>query len=60
MASLRALGIAAVISGAGPTVLALCESDEQVETVRRTAPEDWRLEVPPIDLIGAAVITATE
>lgn len=50
VAALRALGVPAVISGAGPTVLAfVCDDEkqvwyseqEQVDLVRETAPDGW-------------------
>lgn len=39
---LRAAGLAAVISGAGPTVLVLCADSAQVEAALAAAPADWR------------------
>ncbi|MEP6599063.1 MAG: homoserine kinase [Actinomycetota bacterium] len=53
---LRGLGIPAVISGAGPTVLALTrDRDELARTVER-APAGWAVEIPAIDRIGARVL----
>lgn len=52
---LRAAGIAAVVSGAGPTVLALTDAS-QVETVKAAAPggwQSWRLDV---DRAGVQVL----
>ena len=39
--TLREAGIAAAISGAGPTVLAFISSDDQVAHVHSVAPETW-------------------
>ena len=55
MAALRQAGIAAVISGAGPTVLALGRSPRELSAVRHLAPEGWRIETPDIDRRGAEV-----
>jgi homoserine kinase len=55
LAILREAGIAAVISGAGPSVLALSRSSAEVEAVRALVPAGWRIETPEIDLIGAQI-----
>lgn len=39
--ALRADGVAAVVSGAGPTVLALCAEDD-LSSLARRAPDGWR------------------
>ncbi|MGH3385472.1 MAG: homoserine kinase [Nocardioidaceae bacterium] len=58
---LRAEGVAAVVSGAGPSVLALPAGDEDpADAVRRVAGDDWSVEYLPIDLDGARVLTASE
>lgn len=50
MEALREAGIAAVISGAGSSVLALAGTGEQVDTANRLAPPGWEcLETPPAD-----------
>ena len=41
--ALRADGLPAVISGAGPTVLVLARDGVEVEKATRFAPEDWRV-----------------
>jgi homoserine kinase len=52
---LRADGVAAVISGAGPTVLALATTDT-VERVAARAPKGWDVHVLPVEQAGAAVV----
>lgn len=51
---LRADGLAAVVSGAGPTVLVLTDAATQDEVARRV-PSGWDALVVPIDLDGALV-----
>ena len=51
---LRAAGVPAVISGAGPTVLAFTD-DSTKQTVARKAPQGWRALVVPLDPAGARV-----
>ncbi len=53
---LRADGIAAVISGAGPTVLALCRSVAEVDSVRAYALDGWRIEELGVDFHGATIL----
>ena len=53
---LRGRGFAAVISGAGPTVLALTGSTEAAEAAQTMVPPGWRSETPGIDLMGARVV----
>jgi homoserine kinase len=60
LADLRARGIAAVVSGAGPTVLALCDRRRQkapdVAAVAGDATGcDWRVEALGVDLTGVLV-----
>jgi homoserine kinase len=60
LSDLRARGIATVVSGAGPTVLALCDSRRQqasdVAAVAGDATDcAWRVEAPGVDLTGAVV-----
>ena len=52
--ALRADGLAAVVSGAGPTVLVLTDAAAQAEVARRV-PSGWDALVVPIDLDGALV-----
>jgi homoserine kinase len=59
LASLRAQGVAAVVSGAGPSVLALCTSEDQVarvgaETAARREP--WSVLTPEVDLRGGCLL----
>jgi homoserine kinase len=58
MGALRALGVPAVISGAGPTVLALARSDAEVASARQVVPDGWRVETPAVDLVGARIVGA--
>lgn len=51
---LRADGVAAVVSGAGPTVLAFVDSSNQAE-VRRRAPSGWAVQALAVDGDGARV-----
>lgn len=53
--SLRSAGIAAVVSGAGPTVLALATTPASAGAARALAPAGWRAEITGIDLGGAIV-----
>jgi homoserine kinase len=50
---LRADGIAAFISGAGPTVLALLPADADSETLYNRTPNGWRAETLDVDSQGA-------
>lgn len=51
---LRAEDVAAVLSGAGPSVLALC-LPSQVETATAQAPADWLVLPLDVDMYGARV-----
>lgn len=55
MRTLRAEGLPAVVSGAGPTVLVLTDATDQDEVVRRV-PEDWRALVLDVERAGAEVV----
>ena len=63
IAELRAAGYAAVVSGAGPTVLVLTTED-QVEAVIKVgtaaAPAGWRALALAVDAAGAVSLNATE
>ncbi len=51
---LRARGVPAVLSGAGPTVLALCDRRGQgVDDVADVVGEEWQVRAPGLDLDGA-------
>jgi homoserine kinase len=55
---LRAGGHAAVVSGAGPSVLVLARDDVEVQSVNGAAPSDWRCETLSVDAEGARFIDA--
>jgi homoserine kinase len=52
VAKLRKKGHAAVISGAGPTVLVLANGEDEVEALHAFTPENWRVLAPQIDTTG--------
>jgi len=52
---LRAAGHAAVISGAGPTVLVLARDQLEAEAVAALVPAGWTVDRPGIDRAGASV-----
>jgi homoserine kinase len=52
---LRGLGLPAVVSGAGPTVLVLARDAVEVETVQTAAPGGWRVLVTAVSTTGAVV-----
>ncbi len=54
--ALRGDGIAAVVSGAGPTVLALVPAADVEETARRTTPPGWVSLTPAAGVAGARVL----
>jgi homoserine kinase len=56
LAVLRAAGLAAVISGAGPTVLVLARTDDEVTRVASFAPPDWSWLPLALDPVGAHVV----
>ena len=56
---LRAAGVAAVISGAGPSVLALTTEDAQRQTVVRAAGAEGRVLALPVDPDGVRVHAAS-
>lgn len=54
MERLRSAGVPAVLSGAGPTVLALCDRRRHsAEQVGALAGPDWQVDSPGVDLSGA-------
>jgi homoserine kinase len=55
---LRARGLAAVVSGAGPSVLVLADSDVRAD-VAAAAGGAWTVLEPAIDGAGASVVTAS-
>jgi homoserine kinase len=64
VSTLRAHGFAAVVSGAGPTVLALCDgrqpTADAVAAVAGVAGEEWRVEALTVDLDGAVATPVPE
>lgn len=56
VATLRAAGHAAVISGAGPTVLALARDEVEAERLAALAPDGWTCPQPGIDPVGAHIV----
>lgn len=52
---LRAAGHAAVVSGAGPTVLVLARGDVEAESVLAAVPAGWVGEALPVDPTGARI-----
>ncbi len=56
MERLRALGLPAVLSGAGPSVLVLCDRRRhRLDEVADVAGDQWRVESPGLDLRGASI-----
>jgi homoserine kinase len=55
LAALRADGLPAVISGAGPTVLTLARSADETDRALAQVPDGWRAELLPVDRSGARV-----
>jgi homoserine kinase len=56
IAGLRARGHAAVLSGAGPTVLVLARGQVEAESLHAFAPNDWRVAALPVDAQGATTV----
>jgi len=56
VAKLRASGLPAVVSGAGPSVLVLARHAAEVEAATAEVPDDWRAERLGIDPDGAQLI----
>lgn len=50
---LRSLGLPAVVSGAGPTVLVTARGEVEAEAVLRQVPRGWQALTPGFDLAGA-------
>lgn len=58
VADLRGVGLAAVISGAGPSVLVLARDDMEVERVIASTPQDWGCLALVVDIAGAHLLTS--
>jgi len=56
LSALRSAGHAAVVSGAGPTVLVLARGDVEAERIRQQTPDGWTAFTLPIDSGGARLI----
>jgi homoserine kinase len=56
VAQLRADGLPAVISGAGPSVLVLAGSDGQVQRCQEAVPAGWRALPLTVDAAGAQIV----
>jgi len=56
VARLRASGLPAVVSGAGPSVLVLARGEVEVQRARADCPEEWRCEPLAVDLHGAHLV----
>lgn len=56
MTRLRAAGLAAVISGAGPTVLVLARDQVEVAAALAAAPPRWLAQELPVDSAGAQIL----
>jgi homoserine kinase len=55
VAALRADGVAAVVSGAGPTVLAFCDATADAAALLARCPEGWSRHLLDVDTGGARV-----
>lgn len=53
---LRELGTAAVVSGAGPSVLALARTADEAEALAEHSPDGWRCLPLPVDRTGARLL----
>lgn len=63
VAALRGAGYAAVVSGAGPSILVLCESPAERMAAAETAARhdsEWRALMLAVDLMGATVVSIPE
>ncbi len=56
LAALRLAGLAAVISGAGPTVLVLARTEDEVARVASFVPPEWAHLALALDSVGAHVV----
>lgn len=54
--ALRADGLAAVVSGAGPTVLVLAQDEDEIERIGTYAPNGWSCEPMEVDNEGAGIV----
>ena len=56
---LRGQGFAAVVSGAGPTVLVLARAEVEVEQISAATPQGWRCHRLTVDARGARTVPVT-
>ena len=56
---LRSTGLAAVVSGAGPSILVLARDQVEVEKTAAEVPEEWACHRLEVDLLGARVVRDT-
>lgn len=56
VSKLRATGLPAVVSGAGPAVLVLARTPAEVESALEQAPEGWRAEQMAVAATGAQLV----
>ena len=56
MRELRASGVAAVVSGAGPTVLAFALDATEADRLANRCPAGWRCLIPAVDRAGARIV----
>jgi homoserine kinase len=60
ISALRADGLAAVLSGAGPTVLGLARDQHEVDRILSYKPASWRAEALAVDPDGACLVPRAE
>jgi len=53
---LRSVGLPAVVSGAGPTVLVLARDADEIARARAIAPQGWTARELPVDCRGATLL----
>ena len=58
--ALRAAGLPAVISGAGPTVLVLARGQVEAESVASRVPGNWTVHRFDVDARGALIVGAAD
>jgi homoserine kinase len=54
--ALRARGLAATVSGAGPAVIVLADRDQSLDNVEGELFAGWKVLRPPVDLRGGFII----
>jgi len=56
VAKLRGAGLAAVVSGAGPSVLVLARGEAEATAAAAHGPDGWRVEQVAVDQVGAHLV----